>query len=262
MVLAPQGVFRICLTFCLAGFLALPCASLASWCESYREGPLTPVKVVVDGDTLVTKDGTRVRLVGVNAPEVAHGGEEGEAFSNQARQLLGKLVAESGGQVRLRAAEAPRDHYGRLLAYVYASNGASLAEALVTAGLGVLLVVPPNEALGNCLGPAELTARREGRGVWRRWPVKAKGLGREIAGFQVIRGRVQRVGRGRYSHWLELDGNLTVRIDHDDLASFSEPEILDLNGAEVEVRGWLTQGKDGPRVRVRHPTSLRRVGWQ
>lgn len=78
----------------------------------------------------------------------------------------------------------------------------------------------------------------------------------------MIRGRVQRVGRGRYSHWLELDGNLTVRIDHDDLASFSEPEILDLNGAEVEVRGWLTQGKDGPRVRVRHPTSLRRVGWQ
>ena len=46
-------------------------------CGAERRGQ---VRWVADGDTIVLKDGERVRYADINTPEVAHDGEPGEPY--------------------------------------------------------------------------------------------------------------------------------------------------------------------------------------
>jgi len=50
------------------------------------------VRWVADGDTIVLTDGERVRYAGINAPEIAHDGEAGEPYGDEARAFNKKLV--------------------------------------------------------------------------------------------------------------------------------------------------------------------------
>jgi endonuclease YncB( thermonuclease family) len=65
---------------------------------------------VVDGDTVDLANGERVRLVGVDTPEV------GECGFEEAGAFLERLVL--GERVQLTASDEDRDAYGRLLRYV------------------------------------------------------------------------------------------------------------------------------------------------
>lgn len=77
---------------------------------------------VADGDTLSGVDAggeyVRVRLLGIDAPEVAHDGRPGECGATDARAALQRLVLNQ----RVTLADDPRadrvDRYGRRLAVV------------------------------------------------------------------------------------------------------------------------------------------------
>ena len=81
---------------------------------------------VADGDTLTGLDAAgqrvRVRLLGIDAPEVAHDGEPGECGAEDARRALQRLVLHHV----VTLADDPRadriDRYGRRLAYVEATG--------------------------------------------------------------------------------------------------------------------------------------------
>lgn len=90
------------------------------------EGKATRVRVtaVVDGDTLRVEDLAgrplgRVRLLGIDAPEVAHPPAPAECYADQATDLLEDL-APVGSTVQLVAdsGQPDRDRYDRLLRYV------------------------------------------------------------------------------------------------------------------------------------------------
>lgn len=95
---------------------------------------------VVDGDTihLAAPDGraltTKVRLVGIDAPEMGNGESGPMYFAREAtvfarQQTLGKPVT-----VYLDERAGSRDRYGRLLAYIELSDGRFLNEALLQQG--------------------------------------------------------------------------------------------------------------------------------
>jgi len=72
------------------------------------------VSRVIDGDTLELVGGERVRLIGVDAPELNHpGGREASAF---VRELV------EGRMVWLEPDGANRDRFGRLRRYVWLRN--------------------------------------------------------------------------------------------------------------------------------------------
>ena len=79
------------------------------------------VRWVADGDTIVLAAGERVRYAGINAPEVAHDGEPGQPYGDEARAFNNKLVM--GRWLSFELAEESRDRYGRLLAYDFLEDG-------------------------------------------------------------------------------------------------------------------------------------------
>jgi micrococcal nuclease len=83
-----------------------------------------PVKVlrVVDGDTLRVRlhgENVRVRLLGIDAPEVSHNSSAAECFGDEATRELQRLTP-AGSAVTLTpdSAQPLADRYDRLLRYV------------------------------------------------------------------------------------------------------------------------------------------------
>ena len=90
------------------------------------------VRWVADGDTITLTSGERLRYAGINAPAVAQDGEPGEPFGDEARELNQKLIL--GRWLNLELAEESRDHYGRLLVYVFLEDGTFVNGELVQQG--------------------------------------------------------------------------------------------------------------------------------
>ena len=77
------------------------------------------VERVIDGDTVVLQDGTRVRLIGIDAPEIENRdyGHRGDPYGEEAKQVLKHMV--EGKTVDLQDGPEKNDKYNRRLAYIY-----------------------------------------------------------------------------------------------------------------------------------------------
>jgi micrococcal nuclease len=120
------------------------------------------VESITDGDTFRTTGGERVRLIGIDTPEV----DDDACFAAEATAALAALIPP-GTEVRLVADVDPFDRFGRVLAYVErASDGLFVNFELALGGFAVQLTVPPNVARADELGAAVADARDAGRGLW------------------------------------------------------------------------------------------------
>ena len=114
---------------------------------------------IVDGDTFACADGTRVRLLLLDAPERGQG-----AYADSAARLLSRLTPV-GTRVRLVRDVQPHDRYRRLLAYVYAGD-VFVNRELVRRGMAHVAVYPPNVREVETLRAAADSARAERLGLW------------------------------------------------------------------------------------------------
>lgn len=109
--------------------------------KRYHEQTFTVV-AVIDGDTLDidAPDGdrpaTRIRLLGVDAPETQHPRLEPMFFGKEATDFVRDRAEGKQVTVLLDTVAGHRDRYGRLLAYVVLPDGEVLNEAIIRRGLG------------------------------------------------------------------------------------------------------------------------------
>jgi micrococcal nuclease len=115
-----------------------------------------------DGDTLWLSGVGKVRLIGVDTPEV-YGGVE--CFGREASAFVERVVP-LGSRVSYRLGVEDHDRYGRTLAYVYLGDGRLLNMLLVRRGYAQPLTVPPDVELAERFAAAARRARRAGRGLW------------------------------------------------------------------------------------------------
>ncbi len=196
------------------------------------------VQRVVDGDTLRLSDGRSVRMIGLNTPELGKQGRSDEPFAVAARKRLEALVADSGGRVGLQPGQQAKDHYGRILAHVYSTNGTNLEAQMLADGLGFQVAVAPNVDLVACQQAAERSARQAGRGLWRQSPVlKAEQI--RTSGFAVVSGRVSKVQRNRGGIWIELQDAVVLRVAPNLVGQFDSSRLQTLQGRQIEARGWV-----------------------
>jgi micrococcal nuclease len=125
-----------------------------------------PVTEVVDGDTIhVLLDGRteRIRLIGMDAPEIEHPPQPAECFGDASAAFAARALR--GASVRIEFDVERRDRFDRLLAYVF--RGDELFNAtLVSRGFAIERAYPPNLAHQEELRLAETDARRNRRGLW------------------------------------------------------------------------------------------------
>lgn len=127
------------------------------------------VERVVDGDTvLVSFDGRSetVRLIGIDTPETVKPDTPVQCFGPEASALTTSLLP-AGTAVRIERDVEARDHYGRLLGYVYrAVDGLFVNLELVATGHAVLLTYPPNVTHVAQFVDAANVAERADLGLW------------------------------------------------------------------------------------------------
>ena len=100
-------------------------AALLTGCTPTATEPapeLVEVTRVADGDTLTVAypsgRTTRVRLLGIDAPEISHDGHESECGADAARKALQDLVLRRGVTLTADPQTDSVDRFGRRLAYV------------------------------------------------------------------------------------------------------------------------------------------------
>jgi micrococcal nuclease len=228
-------------------------------CQSARIDEQAQVIYVYDGDTVKLSDGRRVRFIGINTPEMGHHDTLTQPYAEAARKSLQDALETGGNMLSLQYGRERQDHYGRLLAHAYLSNGDNVAILLLRQGHATTLVVPPNTSAADCYQNIEREARAAGRGLWQLAEYQtqsAESLPADTRGFCIVHGQVTGMRRSRHQVRIALKGVLTVRISNTDLANF-EPDYLEkLVGHTVELRGWIKPEKDGLGVRIRHPAAL------
>lgn len=155
-----------------AGLVALVLVVLASTgCAPSSSGDASGPTVVrvVDGDTVVLRaDGTQqsVRLIGIDTPETKHPTKPIQCFGPEASAFT-TSVLPPGTAVRLERDVEERDHYGRLLVYLYrADDDVFVNLELARQGFAEPLSIAPNVAHAATFASAAAEARQAGRGLW------------------------------------------------------------------------------------------------
>ena len=217
--------------------------ALASFCPPPSNAAQYPVNYVIDGDTLRLQDHRRIRLIGIDTPELGGWGRVTQPYARKAQQRLAELVKANGDTVVLSIGEQSHDRYGRVLAHVYGQHGASLEEQLISEGLAYHVVIAPNVALAQCLAQAESEARSQGVGLWKNATfIPAQQVSK--AGFTLLQGRIQSVQRNSGGVWLELGHSVVINIPSDAVQYFSQTQPLEsLVGSDVQARGWISERK-------------------
>lgn len=123
---------------------------------------------VTDGDTIVVNGSTRVRLIGVDTPEVAIFGRDPQCFGPEASGWT-KDALQPGTRVRLEYDLNRTDRYGRTLAYVYRiADGLNVQVALLQQGLAAAYPFDDTPRYHAWFADEARRAKASGVGGWSR----------------------------------------------------------------------------------------------
>jgi len=120
---------------------------------------------VVDGDTLVLAGGSKVRILGIDAPEMERDGRPADFLAHKAKAALAELTLNR--TIALEYDRLRYDHYGRLLAYLRLPDHTLVNAELVRRGLARVYFIAPNLRYQDDLLTAQHEAIEARRGVWQ-----------------------------------------------------------------------------------------------
>lgn len=136
-------------------------AALSSSTVLSTPAPPSPciVAYVHDGDTLRCRDGRRIRLLLIDAPELD------QPYGHAARRQLSALTPP-GSRVTIELDHDVSDRYGRTLAYIYRGRTFVNAE-IAAAGLAFgPILIGRNGRHATTIRTAVADAQRNRRGIW------------------------------------------------------------------------------------------------
>ena len=118
---------------------------------------------VVDGDTFEIEGGIKVRLIGVDTPEMKNKNKTIDCFALEAKNKLTSMI--SGKDVVLVKDVSETDKYGRLLRYVYLGDE-FVNDSLVKEGFARIATFPPDVKYHDVFLQSEKEARDTNSGLW------------------------------------------------------------------------------------------------
>lgn len=215
------------------------------------------VKKVFDGDTILLTNGTKVRLLGINTPEVETRNKSAQPLGEEAKQWLEKALL--GKKVFLIKDSEKKDKYGRTLAHVFTEERRHINLELVEIGLATVNIHPPGLKYADELLVAQDKAESEKIGLWQHKQYQRKSIisieGKRPKGWQRLFGEIIGIRESRKYVYLEFSKFLDARIARKHLSYF--PDISIYLHKTIEVRGWLSRRKKHFSMLIRHPSAIK-----
>jgi micrococcal nuclease len=145
--------------------------------KSYNYNDILVTRVI-DGDTLKLEDGQRVRLIGIDTPEMHESSKlyKDSQRTNQDIRTIQEMGRKAylftknlvgGKRVRLEFDLEKHDKYERLLAYVFLKDGTFVNAQILKEGYASLMTYPPNVKYVDEFKKLYQQARENNRGLWR-----------------------------------------------------------------------------------------------
>jgi len=247
-------------------------AALAeSACPADHVDEFARIRYIHDGDTVHLEDGRKVRLIGINTPELARDDLPAQPHAGAARAALIRAIALHDNRVGLVYGEERHDRYQRTLAHLFSPDGDNLQARLLQQGLAAAIAHPPNVTYTGCYTRQEKIARCAGSGIWSHPDhavIQAVDLTTANKGFHRVNGEVEHVSQSARGIWISMS-TLMIGIHAEHLADFDPAELLSLGGKTLTVRGWIypaskkqankkfrNSGKIKYFMRIRHPSAI------
>ncbi len=235
-------------------------------CHQPKADSMVELAYVIDGDTLLLKNRQKVRLLGVNTPEIAHEKVSAEPFARKAKKYLRKLLSKNN-KLRLVYDQKRRDKYHRLLAYVFLPDGTDIQAQLLKQGLAVSIAIWPNHLMLDCYRQIEAQARRKKLGIWqlnKYQSIEASRLGkRHFKKYVFVRGKISKVKQ--FSGFLILyfeNSRFSVKVERQAFEGLKNRRSTAKNlsaalvGRVVAVRGYLYNFRGHPGMTIRYSQNL------
>jgi len=250
------------LVFIIPGAQCAPPDLLAKLKKSTRQ----QVIEVVDGDTVILKDQSRVRLVGIQAPRQPLNRmarkQWPEAAKAEAQKMLSSLILNQ--HVTLYFGGQRRDRYGRAMAHLVRDDGLWLQGEMLKNGMARVMTLPDNAALAPEMMAHETIARQAGSGIWARDYYRPKDhlmASQHKHRFQIITGIVKNVAKIKSTYYVNFGDNwrkdFTIVIKSRAARKFvktgRDPKTF--KGKKIEIRGWL-KSYNGPMIEATHPEQI------
>ena len=143
---------------------SLPPSSSLPTLPASAFGPY-PVVSITDGDTIrVDIDGVeeKVRLIGIDTPEL----NPLECFGQESTAFATSLLQGQSVALQADSSQDDRDRYGRLLRYVFLTDGTNVNGALISDGYGFEYTYDKPYLHRDEFIADELAARSAGAGLW------------------------------------------------------------------------------------------------
>ncbi|MDD5079334.1 MAG: thermonuclease family protein [Candidatus Omnitrophica bacterium] len=147
------------------------------WGRTYNYEDILVTRVI-DGDTLKLENGKRVRLIGIDTPEMHESAKldrdsQRSGQDKKAIQAMGRRSSDftkglvEGKRVRLEFDVERLDRYDRILAYVYLGDGTFVNAEIIKQGYASLMTYPPNVRHVDIFKQLYREARENNRGLWK-----------------------------------------------------------------------------------------------
>jgi len=215
------------------------------------------VEKVFDGDTILLENGQKVRLLGINTPEVAGPNKDAESGGETAKAWLKQKLDRK--KVRLEIDLEKQDKYRRTLAYVFTDDKQHINLELVKQGLAAVNIYPPNLKYVDTLLAAQQHAEQQRLGIWQDPAYAPQSFtslhNTDYKGWKRITGRIRNTKKTAKYSYLQFSDKAGIRIENKLLNLF--PSLQGYVGKQVEARGWPVKQKDQFFVPVRHPGELK-----
>ena len=224
----------------------------SSTCLNSADRQEAVLNYIIDGDTLVLSDDRKVRVLGVNTPEIRP--------SPQAKALAAKEAAKALLPASTKFWIYPgidaTDHHDRALAHVVTQHGVNLAEHLLSNGLAASSAVHPNTRCAEHYQQLEMQARENKLGIWSElhpWQLIDKRINKKRSGFRLVTSTVKSIKANSQNHHLQLSNGLHVSMTNK-LAK--EIRANKLKDKRLTVRGWIQWRKNKASLKLHHATNL------
>lgn len=219
------------------------------------------VEKVIDGDTFEISSGERVRLLGIDAPEV------GQPGGDISRDVLSVLI--EGKNVRLEKDFSDTDKYGRLLRYVYCGD-IFVNQYMISQGYAKPFFLPPDTKYKEEFEKISEQAEINKRGLWglgifpveiEEEPISWNKARQYIGQIKTVYGKVVRTYNSGKACFLNFSFNykedFSVVIFAKDFGKFQFPPQDYYKNKEIKVTGLIKEYEGAPEIIVSDPRQIK-----